>query len=391
MEKFMPFAIDIRQWKTVEEFANHLKAHNPNIVPWAQGVVLHHTWRPLQNQWKGRTSIEGLKAFYEQKTPPWDAGPHLFICSGAPNPQDDGIWQMTPLNMIGVHAGSCNSHYWGIEVVGDYDKAPWDEKTKNLVVGATGELLKWISASCNNGTVIGHRNCGSNKTCPGSAINLDNVRSWVNAYLSHIPEKELVTPQSALLSKPRCSIEQAAKYILSRSPKPSYTAEDITLSILPAYWKICEAVNLDPCVVIAQIIHETGNFSSWWIQRPRRNPAGVGVTGESRTTQPVPEDINKWAWNSESNYWLKGLSFTNWIEAATAHTGRLVAYATKPSERNTQQVSLVNQALSYRTLLLSLQGTAPTLEGLNGKWAYPGTTYAQKITEIANQIIAVNV
>ena len=55
-----------------------------------------------------------------------------------------------------------------------------------------------------------------------------------------------------------------------------------------------------------------------------------------------------------------------------------------------KQSKLVSQALSYRTLPIELHGSAPTLEGLNGKWAYPGTMYAQKISEIANQIITIS-
>jgi len=44
---------------------------------------------------------------------------------------------------------------------------------------------------------------------------------------------------------------------------------------------------------------------------------------------------------------------------------------------------IVDQALMMRSLPLSLQGTAPQLIGLNGKWAYPGTTYAQAIAAVA--------
>lgn len=382
----MSFACDIRQWKTIEEFSAHLKAHNPDIAPWATGAIIHHTYRPLQSQWRGRTTVEGLRNFYIGKG--WDAGPHLFIAANSPNPADDGIWQLSPLNMVGVHAGVCNSHNWGIEVVGDYDNVVWTEETKKIVIGAVGELFKWRSLSVTPSTIKGHRDCNSPKTCPGNMINMDLVRQWINNYLADIPERIHVNPESTLLSAPRCSIEQAAQYILNRSPKPIYTTGDITISILPGYWNICEKIGLDPCVTIAQMIHETGNLSSWWCQRPRRNPAGIGVTGETRTDQPYPEDINKWAWNDQSQRWQKGISFANWGQSAIAHTGRLVAYATKPASRNEAQQLVVTQALSYRTLPQHLHGVAPTLSGLNGTWAYPGTTYANKISDIANAIIA---
>ena len=37
---------------------------------------------------------------------------------------------------------------------------------------------------------------------------------------------------------------------------------------------------LDPLVAVAQMVLETGNLTSFWSQTPRRNPAGIGVTGE---------------------------------------------------------------------------------------------------------------
>lgn len=382
----MTFACDIRQWKTVEEFSAHLQAHNPNIAPWATGAIVHHTYRPLQSQWRGRATMDGLKNFYIGKG--WDAGPHLFIAANSPNPADDGIWQLTPLNMVGIHAGVCNSHYWGMEVVGDYDNEVWSEQTKHFAVAAIGELFKWRALSVTASSVKGHRDCNSPKTCPGNAIDLNNVRQWINSYIADIPEQIEVNPNSALLSAPRCTLEQASKYILGRTPTPAYTTGDITLTMLPGYWNVCEKVGLDPCITIAQMIHETGNLSSWWCLRPRRNPAGIGVTGETRVDNVGPEDALKWAWNSQTNRWQKGISFSNWVESAIAHTGRLVAYATKPSERTEAQNKIVNQALTYRTLPAHLHGAAPTLIGLNGTWAYPGAQYAQKICNIANAMIA---
>lgn len=55
------FAADIRQWKTVQEFANHLSAYNPAIASWADGVIVHHTYISTQASWNGRISMEGLK------------------------------------------------------------------------------------------------------------------------------------------------------------------------------------------------------------------------------------------------------------------------------------------------------------------------------------------
>jgi hypothetical protein len=382
------FAADIRQWKTVQEFANHLSAYNPAIAPWANGVVVHHTYIPTQASWNGRTSMDGLKSFYISKQ--WTAGPHLFIVANSANPNNDGIWQLTPLNMQGVHAGTCNAHTWGIEVVGDYNTNPWDAQTRDLVVGAAAELLKWRSITVSPTTVKGHRDCNSPKTCPGTAINLNDVRQWITTYLTPPAPNPLISKQSAIIAPPRCTIEQAAAYIRNRTPQPLYTSYDITVNILPWYWQHGAQTGVDPCIAVAQMIHETANMSSWWSDRPRRNPAGIGVTGEKRSSTPPADESHQWAWHATEQKWHKGLSFPSWIESAKAQVGRLCAYATLPANRSASQTALVNAAMAYRSLPAAFHGVAPTLEGLNGRWS-ASTTYADKIAQIANAMVATQV
>lgn len=381
----MSFAVDIRQWKTVEAFEAHLAGHDPSIAAWVKGVVIHHTYRPLPSQWRGRASMDGLKTYYQSLG--WSAGPHLFIVTGSPNAADDGIWQLTPLNMVGIHAGICNSTTWGIEVVGDYDAEPWSPATKDMVVRATAALVKWRGISISADTLKGHRDCNSPKTCPGRAIDMQQVRTWVNAAVHGTPVREPVTADSPILAPARCTLNTALDYITSRTPKAAYSVSDLSIHILPAYWRLGEITGVDPCIAIAQAIHETANFSSWWVLRPRRNPAGIGVTGQTSKQSPHPEDVKKWAFDQPAALWRMGVSFDTWQASALAHMGRLCAYATKPAERSKEQQQIVEQALMMRSLPLSLQGSAPVLFGLNGKWAYPGTTYAQRIAVIATEMV----
>lgn len=167
----MSFAMDLRHWKTVDEFAAHLAAHDPGIANWATEVVYHHTAGPV-SWWKGATSVEyfaGLYAGYG-----WYAGPHLFV-------GPDGIFQMTPLNMAGIHANAANSRSWGIEVVGVYDKVFWPLDIGRLAAGAGAALLRWRGLEVNRQTVTPHRRYNQAKSCPGRAVNMDAVRlavSW---------------------------------------------------------------------------------------------------------------------------------------------------------------------------------------------------------------------
>lgn len=171
----MPFACQIEHWPTVVAFAAHLARHNPLLTNyWTQKIVLHHTVKPTPAQWRGYHSMANLARYYRD-TMRWPSGPHLFVCHGAPNPADNGIWQLTPLNAQGTHAGVCNRDGIGIEVVGRYDDAPWPPVTRQLVLATVRALLTWRGLPVS--AVVGHRDCGSRKSCPGRAIDLDAVRA----------------------------------------------------------------------------------------------------------------------------------------------------------------------------------------------------------------------
>jgi N-acetylmuramoyl-L-alanine amidase len=175
----------------------------------------------------------------------------------------------------------------------------------------------------------------------------------------------MITPDTPILSPPRATADQCSRYIRAR-PHGEYTDYDIASVIVPSYFDVCGLVDVDPLLAIAQMVHETGNLSSPWSARPHRNPAGIGVTGQPGA----------------------GVSFPTWADdAIPAHVGRLLAYAT-PADRGTLiQQALIAKALSYRPLPASYRGAAPTLAGLAGRWAVPGTDYPSKIAQIANAMI----
>lgn len=171
----MTFACQIEHWPTVGAFEQHLARHDAlRTNLWTRRVVLHHTVRPLPTQWRGYHSMANLARYYRD-TLKWPGGPHLFVCSGAPNPADDGIWQLTPLNVPSVHSNNCNRDGIAIEVVGNYDHTSWTPATRLLVLGATRALLAWRRLPVE--VVVGHRDCGSRKSCPGRRIDLNEVRA----------------------------------------------------------------------------------------------------------------------------------------------------------------------------------------------------------------------
>lgn len=171
-----------------------------------------------------------------------------------------------------------------------------------------------------------------------------------------------LTARSRMLVAPRVSADQLIKALLGR-PHGEYS-DDQVRRIAGHYVDICADAKLDPLVAVAQMVLETGNLTSFWSQTPRRNPAGIGVTGEPGA----------------------GLSFRSWPAAVRAHVGRLLAYALTGQEANAAQRALITEALAARPLPDDKRGIAKTLRGLAGTWAVD-PAYAGKIARVANGIL----
>lgn len=176
---------------------------------------------------------------------------------------------------------------------------------------------------------------------------------------------------------------QARAWLLPRA-HASYTNIDITV-IVQAYQDLGTRTGVDWFMAIAQMAHETGNLTSWWCQRPRRNPAGIAVTGRASVEPQGPH----WAWDERSGVWRQGVSFSSWVaEAVPAHLGRLLAYALNDDAANTAQQALIARALAYRPLRPAFRGASPRWVDLNGKWAVPGTIYGESIAGLARRMRA---
>jgi N-acetylmuramoyl-L-alanine amidase len=195
-----------------------------------------------------------------------------------------------------------------------------------------------------------------------------------------------VTPERLLIAPARAPAAQARAYLATR---PSvYTPGDLD-TIVGHYWRIAPATGLDPLIALSQCIHETTRvedgwfLSSWWAQRPRRNPAGIGVTGaKPRITKPAG---SAWAFDERDQRWHTGHSFDSWADGIRAQVGRLLAFALPAGMADAGQRSAIAYALSVRALPTGLRGTAPTLRDLGTRWA-PSVEYGVQIALIARAI-----
>jgi flagellum-specific peptidoglycan hydrolase FlgJ len=175
------------------------------------------------------------------------------------------------------------------------------------------------------------------------------------------PKRTRITQKSELLAEPRATRGELEAFMLARD-HGGYTDANVR-GIVKRYVTTATSVGLDPLLVVAQMVLETGNLTSFWSQVPRRNPAGIGVTGEEG----------------------KGNTFTSWDKACRAHVGRLLAYALPEGAENAAQRRLIKEALKVRDLPSDRRGRAPSLAGLAGSWAMD-PEYAGKIVRVANQI-----
>lgn len=200
----------------------------------------------------------------------------------------------------------------------------------------------------------------------------------------------MYTADSPLLAPAAVTTEQALACIVAQ-PHGSYTDDDI-YAIVSGYFALCAIVGVDPALAIAQVIHETGNLTSFWSARPQRNPAGIGVNGRRQPQRPV--SAADWAFNTQRQSWEMGMSFASWKDdSIPAHVGRLLAYALPQGAGSPAQLALIARALAYRALPDKLRGSAPTLKPL-GKahnpigdgWASPGADYGAKIAAVAQRI-----
>lgn len=383
---------------TIPAWLEYVEAYDFGPIP-PSILTLHHTWKPTIAQWRGLASMRSMQVGYAKKG--WSAAPHIYV---AP----DGIWLFTPLKDIGVHAGDLNGSLkkgWysiGIEMVGDYDRERpsgviW-EQTKAVLGGLTRRLGRPFAE-----LLTFHRDA-STKSCPGHAVTKDwviaEVAGWLHA--EEPPARTPYTEQSAILGLPQASMAQAITAILSRPIVSTYASQpyeekDVRNVIVPAYWQQALAVGIDPVLAIAQMIHETDNLTSFWAQRPRRNPAGIGVNGKKQVQPPHPRD--GWAFNLIDSRWELGLSFDTWADhAIPAQLGRLLAYALPIGQGTPAQQALIDKALFVRGLPRPTRGSAPVLKLLGQVhnpskegWAKPGDFYGQKIAAVANRIVATRV
>ena len=128
-------------------------------------IVLHHTEVPSRR----RHGVERIRAWHVKKG--WaDIGYHHVV-------RRSGLWEVgRPEAYQGAHcrAGGMNRIALGVCMEGHFDKEAVSAPQKAKVVALIALLCSRYSIHPDR--VIGHREAGSAKSCPGRNVNMDDLR-----------------------------------------------------------------------------------------------------------------------------------------------------------------------------------------------------------------------
>lgn len=126
------------------------------------GIVVHHTWRPTQAQYKKDATMRGIQNYHMDNNKWTDIGYHFIIGP------EGVIYQGRPETVVGAHS-SPNTGKVGISVVGDYD--PGQDRFSEASQESLIQLMTWLTAEYGISTqeYYGHRDFAP-KSCPGEDI-----------------------------------------------------------------------------------------------------------------------------------------------------------------------------------------------------------------------------
>ena len=172
-----------------KEFIEYVKRYN--FTRLVNKLVLHHTWKPTLENWKGQDTIFAMKRYYERKN--WSAGPHIYIANN--------IWLFTDFNTQGIHAGKGNYRSIGIEMVGNY----WYKKPQGKVLENTISVLEILEEKLGlnlEKDLYFHRDFAFKASgCPGYSISKKWIISLLNKKNMIVNKEKLNQIYSELLCR----------------------------------------------------------------------------------------------------------------------------------------------------------------------------------------------
>ncbi len=215
--------------EAVLEFAKWWRVQGLGSEPF-NAVGIHHTWKPTQASWAGRTTLAGVFSYYKNELGwPEGVGPHLWLhvrpAGGV------SIYVGTHPAHDGIGIAGRNRRWLHIEQVADFDTNNPSSVQNRLLGEVLGVVcgkripLRYITVGRDNpATPLGlmyHRDVDTinpPKSCPGKLYTHRDedpeVLAAARTYLASLEPKPV--PGPGLLGPHTVSREQAEKYLLSK-------------------------------------------------------------------------------------------------------------------------------------------------------------------------------
>jgi hypothetical protein len=148
-------------------------------------IHMHHTWRPRQEDYNELATIEAMWRYHTQQNGWRDIAQHITI---AP----DGTiwtgrdWNLPPASAAGFNGNAAVGPFM-FETIGDFDRG------RDRLSGSQREAVVGVIALVQQHFRLGpdslrfHRSMTQQKTCPGNALDLDDLKSEVAAARAAVP------------------------------------------------------------------------------------------------------------------------------------------------------------------------------------------------------------
>lgn len=375
--------------------------------PHTRYLVVHHA-AALYRTATGDEDVASIARYHLSKG--WSGIGYHEVLAEVTNGGPIAAYVVSNPDLQRAHVALRNDECWGICCATNFGA----QLPEGKWIDALAERLATAKRRYPNAQIVGHQEIarpGYTTSCPGT-----RWKEWKPRLLRQVeallaaptPTPTLPTPGtytevSGLAGRAPITDAQAAAVVIRRgSPYSAYSVQEIAAHV----WHYAELAELNALLVWAQILHETDYLRSWWAQRPRRNSAGIGVTGRYVTTRPptiarvVDGDLIG-VWARQGSEWVEGVSFPTWEHSIRAQIGRLLLYTIGGGMTKAQQ-NLAAYANAVRRLPPHGWSSVATLKALGrvhnpaniGRpdndhvgWAWPGTEYGMRIAEKANAIL----
>jgi hypothetical protein len=178
---------------TVDQFAAVLR--KSNLRRRVNAVHLHHTWKPEHRDYSGHDTIAAMWRAHTRDNGWHDIAQHLSIApdgtlwTGRP-------WEWPPASATG-HNGNATSGPFMIEMIGNFDRGRDDftDPQRAAAVDTVAHLL--LQFGLEPEAIRFHREM-SDKTCPGTSIDQNALRTAVAARMEALGSRNAGEPRGAI-------------------------------------------------------------------------------------------------------------------------------------------------------------------------------------------------